>query len=148
MVAGLVIEAFDSLPADVSVLLDAARAEGHSLVQRLVDEWEDGSNRFDHAGEVALEARLGSGLVAIGGLNVDPYIDDPSVGRIRHVYVVPKARDAGVGRSLVRALVDHARTVFSRVRLRTVTPDGTAFYIALGFEVLTSEDDATHQIVF
>lgn len=146
MVAGLVLKPFSSLPDDIPVLLEAGRAEGHDLVQRLVDEWNDGSNRFDCPGEVVCEVRIGTRLVAVGGLNRDPYVTDPSVGRIRHVYVSAVARSQGVGRLLVTALVDHARGRFARVRLRTVTREGSGFYRALGFEETPEEPDSTHQI--
>lgn len=144
MVAGLVVQPFDSLPDDIGILLKAAREEGHNLVERLVDDWRDGSNRFDRSGEVALEARLNSRLVAVGGLNRDPYLHDPTVGRIRHVYVSPEVRGSGAGRAVVQALIEHARAGFTRVRLRTVTPAGTAFYLSLGFEETPDEPDATH----
>lgn len=112
-------------------------------MKRLVEDWEEGSNRFDQPGEVVLEARLGPRLVGVGGLNQDPYIDDPAVGRIRHLYVSPNARRLGVGRSLVLALVGEARATFRRVRLRTTQPLASDFYQALGFHQCT-ERDATH----
>jgi N-acetylglutamate synthase-like GNAT family acetyltransferase len=143
MFAGPIFQPLVSLPGDISRLLDAERLEGHRLVKRLADEWEDGTNRFDQPGEIALEARLAGDLVAVGGLNRDPYLDDPEVGRLRHVYVSPEARGSGVGRNLVEALVWHARLTFSRVRLRTVTTDGSRFYVALGFEEV-DEPEATH----
>jgi GNAT superfamily N-acetyltransferase len=144
MVAGLVIQPTESLPTDVPQLLEASLAEGHNLVQRLVDEWNDGSNRFDGPGEVIFEARVGTRLAAVGGLNRDPYLDDPEVARIRHVYVAPDLRGTGVGRALIEALVEHARLRFKWVRLRTTTPEGIAFYVAIGFEPTASEVDATH----
>jgi GNAT superfamily N-acetyltransferase len=147
MVAGLVVQPIDSLPEDIVPLLLASQAEGHNLVQRLVDEWNDGSNRFDGPGESIFEARVGSRLAAVGGLNRDPYLDDSDVARIRHVYVAPDVRGVGVGRALVEGLVEHARHRYRRVRLRTVTPDGTAFYRAIGFEPI-DESAGTHQIVF
>lgn len=148
MVAGLVVQPFESLPEDIQVLLRVSREEGHKLVERLADDWQDGSNRFDRPGEVALEVRLDSRLVGVGGLNRDPYLDDPAVGRIRHVYVSPDARRLGVGRVLVLSLVEHARGHFSRVRLRTGAAEASGFYMRLGFEVSPDEPDATHQLVF
>ena len=148
MVAGLVVQPFQSLPEDVGPLLRVSRGEGHDLVERLVDDWEDGSNRFDRPGEVALEALLGSRLVGVGGLNQDPYLDDPTVGRIRHVYVSPDARGLGVGRVLVMTLVERARGRFSRVRLRAGPAGASGFYLRLGFEETPDEPDATHQLVF
>lgn len=148
MVAGLVVAPFESLPKDIQVLLRVSREEGHNLVERLVDDWEDGSNRFDRPGEVALEARLDSRLVGVGGLNRDPYLNDPGVGRIRHVYVSPDARSLGAGRLLVLSLVEHARAHFSRVRLRTGRSEASGFYLRLGFVEAPDEPDATHQLVF
>lgn len=146
MVADLVVRPFDSLPGDITELLGESLAEGHNLVERLVDDWNDGSNRFDRPGEIALGARIGSRLVGVGGLNQDPYLDDPGVGRVRHVYVSPDARRNGVGRALVLALVDHARLTFERVRLRTTQHEASHLYLALGFEE-TDERDATHQML-
>ncbi|MGH3649246.1 MAG: GNAT family N-acetyltransferase, partial [Acidimicrobiia bacterium] len=104
------------------------------------------SNRFDLPGEVFLEVRRGGRLVALGGLNRDPYLDDPSVGRIRHVYVHPDARDTGVGHALVTALVEHARDGFARVRLRAGPPCAGYFYVALGFVTTPGEENSTHEL--
>ena len=147
MVADLVVQPIAALPADIRGLLETSEAEGHNLVRRLVEEWDDGSNRFDRPGETIFEARVGLRLVGVGGLNRDPYLDDPDVARIRHVYVAPDVRHTGVGRALVQALVENARHRFKRVRLRTTTPHGSAFYIAIGFEPI-DEPAGTHQIVF
>lgn len=135
---------------DLVPLLDAAETEGFDMMRRLADNWREGTNRFDRPGEVLLgvyldEGTVERGLVAIGGLNIDPYLDDRALGRIRHVYVLPRARSLGVGKALVAELLERARTHFERVRLRTVTDEGSRFYEALGFEV-TEEPDATHTL--
>lgn len=132
------------LPSDIGVLLEASVEEGFDFVERLVRFWEDGSNRFDRPGEILIQVRSGPALVAVGGLNVDPYLDDSSVGRIRHVYVLPSARGSGVGSLLIRSLLEHGSGRFSRIRLRVGTPDGGPFYEALGFAA-TDEDNATHE---
>jgi GNAT superfamily N-acetyltransferase len=148
MVAGLVLSRVESVPADVDELLTPSREEGHDLVERFVAGWESGCNRFDRSGEVFLEARLAGRLVALGGLNRDPYLEDRSVGRIRHVYVHPDARGAGVGRLLVAALLEHARGHFRRVRLRAGPEGAAGFYLALGFVTTSGEDDSTHELRF
>jgi len=130
-------------PPDLARLLDAAQSEGHNLVTRLVEEWGDGSNRFDRRGEVLAEVRCDGDLCAVGGLNVDPYMDDPAVGRIRHVYVHPSRRRQGVGKTLIEFLVEQARGRFERVRLRSARMPGPDFYAALGFAE-TDESNATH----
>lgn len=131
------------LPADIGILLEKDRVEGQHLVARLVDEWRDGTNRFDRPGETLVEVRCGSDLCAIGGLNIDPYLDDPRVGRIRHVYVDPGQRRNGVGRLLIETLIDIADGHFEKVRLRSVRDGGPSFYESLGFEP-TAETEATH----
>jgi GNAT superfamily N-acetyltransferase len=69
----------------------------------------------------------------VGGLNVDPYIAAGHVGRLRHLYVLKRARRQGVGTLLVCNLLDGAIRSFSTVRLFTDTKDGAMFYEALGF---------------
>ena len=87
MVADLVVQSIASLPADITALLEASQTEGHNLVRHLLDEWNDGSNRFDAPGEALFEARVGPRLAAIGGLNRDPYLDDPDGARTTCVCV-------------------------------------------------------------
>ena len=114
-------------------------------MHRLVDEWRTGTNRFDQPGEILLGAFTDGRLLGIGGLNRDPYASDARTGRVRHVYVVPQARRSGVGQVLVERIVAEAFRSFERVRLRTMTAEGAAFYAALGF-VETDEPDATHRL--
>lgn len=140
------ISAVATLPDGILELLGASLSEGHDLVERLVAEWEDGTNRFDRTGEILLEARRLGQLVGVGGLNRDPYVDDPGVGRIRHLYVLPDVRGMGVGRALVAALVDHARGRFERARLRAGADEAWDFYLRLGFEETSDEENSTHQI--
>lgn len=135
----------DGVDPAIGPLLDSAACEGHLFVRRLIDDWQTGANRFDRAGEVFLGAFLDGNLAGIGGLNRDPYAADGGTGRLRHVYVSPNARRSGVGRRLVLRLISYGRDTFQVLRLRTVTPEGAAFYAALGFGE-SDESDATHRI--
>lgn len=135
------------LPADIGTLLESSRREGFDFVERLVRFWEDGSNRFDRPGEVLFQVRKAGRLVAVGGLNVDPYLDEPSVGRIRHVYVLPASRRSGVGAILISRLLEHGHGRFERIRLRVGTPEGAPFYEGLGFHP-SDEPGATHEYRF
>lgn len=93
-------------------LRNEAHEEGYNFIDRLVNGWLSGENRFDKQGEV-LRGCLDQGvLVAVGGLNRDPYTDAADVGRIRRVYVRPGWRNQGLGRALVASLVDDARKHF------------------------------------
>jgi GNAT superfamily N-acetyltransferase len=140
----LVITRVVELPASLGQLVDASEREGFEFVRRLEREWHSGANRFDRPGEVLLAAFVGGELAAIGGLNVDPYLSDLDVGRVRHVFVAPGFRDGGVGSALVRAIVAAGLPHFTRIRLRTANARSNVFYERLGFERLVGDPTATH----
>jgi N-acetylglutamate synthase-like GNAT family acetyltransferase len=131
------------LPGQITRLVEIGLAEDFEFVGRFVAEWEAGRNRFDQPGEVCLFAYLEGILVGFGGLNLDPYQDEPSIGRVRRVYVEPAARGGGVGGALVRELVRRARPAFATLRL--ATEDAAAFFEHLGF-ARVSEHKATHKL--
>ena len=126
------------------MLAAVSHEEGFGFLDRLLREWENGTNMFDQPGETFL-GYFDRGLVAIGGLNVDPFIAIPSIGRLRHLYVIPWRRESGLGKAIVTALLDHGRRSFSRVRLRTDSSPASCFYTSLGFSRI-DEPHATHAI--
>lgn len=121
-----------SLPAALAVLEGEAVSEGFRMITRLREEWETAANRFDHEGEVLLGAFRADRLLGIGGLNRDPYVSDPRVGRLRHLYVMKDERRAGIGRDLVERILAHATSNFDSVRLWT--DRAASFYDHLGFD--------------
>ncbi|MDJ0953267.1 MAG: GNAT family N-acetyltransferase [Acidimicrobiia bacterium] len=139
----LEIAANSGATLDLGSLPASARAENHRFVARTVGEWASGTNRFDRPGERFLLARAAAVTVGMCGLNIDPFAGDPTIGRIRHLYVAPEHRRRGIGRRLVADCLDAAKPTFVRVRLRTFDPDAAAFYLALGFAAV-DEEDATH----
>jgi GNAT superfamily N-acetyltransferase len=120
-----------------------ARSEGYGFIDRLDQEWANGSNRFDRAGESLLGLIQGGMLVGIGGLNRDPYAGDAETGRIRHLYVRRVWRRTGLATRLMRELLARSDLIFSRVRLRTDNPQAKRLYEGLGFRP-TDEPQATH----
>jgi len=136
------------LPAPgVELLQSDAQHEGYDFVETLVEQWASETNRFDAPGE-ALCGHLDQGLlVAVGGLNCDPFAGRPDMGRIRRVYVRPAWRNRGIGRALVTALVDEARTHFTCVRLRAENAGAARLYESMGFVPIESPD-ASHMLVF
>lgn len=131
---------------EVERLVEASVREGFRFLARLRDEHASGANRFDGAGEVLLGAFRGEELIAVGGLDRDPYGGDPRTGRIRHVYVLPSARRTGAGRALVRALIRRAQSRFGQLVLRTDTAGAARFYEALGFRPEREIESATHRL--
>jgi len=124
-------------------LRSEALGEGYNFVETLIEECATGTNRYDRPGETLLGCFDGDALVAVGGLNIDPFANDPDVGRVRRVYVRPAWRNRGIGCALVAALVELARGRFRRVRLRAENADAARLYERMGFEP-TTEPDATH----
>ena len=128
-------------------LQSEARAEGYDFIETLLKEWAAAQNRFDAPGEI-LCGHLDQGLlVAVGGLNCDPFAGRPEVGRIRRVYVRPAWRDQGIGTALVSTLIEQARTHFRCVRLRAENANAARLYQRIGFTPVASPD-ATHILLF
>lgn len=134
-----------AVPPDLTRLHRQAAVEGYSFVERTYREWLDGSNRFDRVGEGFFVAGDTSRTIGMCGLNRDPFIDDPEIGRLRHLYVSPEHRRRGIGRELVMTCLELAAGRFRRVRLRTFDDGAARFYERLGFLVV-DETDATHAI--
>jgi GNAT superfamily N-acetyltransferase len=120
-----------------------ARAEGFGFIDRLVREWAEGSNRFDGPGECLLGVFEGETLLAVGGLNRDPYASARTIGRIRHLYVRPTLRRAGLATTLMQELLARSAPWFDLLRLRTDNPAARQLYEKLGFQPV-NEPEATH----
>jgi ribosomal protein S18 acetylase RimI-like enzyme len=139
--AGTHIGPLSGAPADC-----LAESEHHGLrfVRRLAEEWTSGANRFDRPGEALFVAGLGGRVVAVCGLNVDPYTAEPNVGRVRHLYVLSRCRRLGIGRELVAAVMEAARGRFDSLRLRTTNPAAAQLYERLGFQRRADVADCSH----
>ncbi|MCW2363888.1 MULTISPECIES: GNAT family N-acetyltransferase [Sphingobium] len=139
------IDAISLDQTNIDDLAEEAMREGFPFINRLIDEWARGTNRFDAPGELFVGGFVGGRLAAIGGLNDEPY--EPAAGRarLRHLYVAPDYRRLGVGRKLLAHILRMAEANWTEVRLRTETARGAAFYEAIGFTPLNLLA-ATHEI--
>jgi GNAT superfamily N-acetyltransferase len=132
------------VPSDAfKPLAEEGEAEGWRFVRRLADEWYDGTNRFGRPGEALFGAFSAGTLVGVCGLNVDPLAGDPSVGRVRRLFVTRSFRGRGVGRQLVRVVIAAAAGNFHSLRVRTENLEAGRFYERLGF-VPIEGPDCTH----
>jgi GNAT superfamily N-acetyltransferase len=145
----IAIERVECLPIEqLNPLVIEAAPTGFHALSRLVTNWKSGRNRFDQPGEAIFIATHNGRIVGVCGLNRDPYLGDPTVGRVRHLYVALDRRREGIGSRLVRAILAEARGRFDRLRLRTDSPDADVFYRSLGFTPFTEEPACSHQVMF
>jgi ribosomal protein S18 acetylase RimI-like enzyme len=128
----------------LGALIVESEATGLRFVQRLATEWNSGANRFDRPGEALLVARLADQIIGVCGLNVDPYATAPTIGRVRHLYVLRGHRRLGVGGRLVAEIIAAARGHFEVLHLRTTNPAAAALYERLGFQRRDDIADSTH----
>ncbi|WP_144184906.1 GNAT family N-acetyltransferase [Elioraea rosea] len=147
--SGAVIRPFDDIDgAGFTALAEDARQEGHRFLDRMAADWHAGTNRFDRPGEMVIGAWVGETLAGVLGRGIDPHSQDPSVGRLRHLYVRRDMRGRGIGAALARhALADaaqHFRLI--RVRMGPDNPGAAAMYNALGFTRVTGNPFATHAL--
>jgi hypothetical protein len=88
---------FDLPAAALAPLVAESEQDGWRFVRRLAEEWADGTNRFDRPGEALLAAWMDGALIGVCGLNVDPYAGEPTIGRVRRLYVLRRLRGRGSG---------------------------------------------------
>lgn len=125
-------------------LLAESEALGFRFLRRVVDEWESGVNCFSLPGEALLVAEMNGRWVGVCGLSIDPYLDNPRVGRVRNVYVLAECRRTGIGRRLVEEAVFRARGSFDRLRLRGEELGPARLYESLGFRKCRGIPNCTH----
>jgi GNAT superfamily N-acetyltransferase len=130
--------------AAVQRLAAEAEAEGFRFLTRFLNDLANHRVSLADGREFFLAAVEQDHLVGVGGVTPDPYVDDPTTGRLRHLYVSPDVRRRGVGRALVRSLEARALPTYRRLRLRTDTTLAARFYAQLGYE-WTSDTHATHE---
>lgn len=128
-------------------ILDESTRAGYQLVQRTIDDWKNGTNRFSGPGEKLWGLFLGPDLVGICGLNRDPYMQEPNVGRVRHLYVMEAHRLKGYATLLMNVVIHEAKQHFAVLRLFTGNPATAKFYEKLGFQNLTG-DKVSHVMIF
>ena len=126
-------------------LLRESLSEGHVMLQRLQDNWYNGTNRFSRPGEVLIGALDGSRLLGLCGRNIDPYEDNPQAGRVRHLYVAQSHRHRGIGRLLVSSIVEGATAFFDHLNARA-PQSAFAFYERLGFVRIANDPFVTHRL--
>ncbi|SMQ79499.1 Ribosomal protein S18 acetylase RimI [Bacillus sp. OV166] len=132
---------------DLTLLMKESNENGFRFTERLVNDFINGKNTFNQRGEGFYGVFNEEGvIIAIGGINIDPFANDPQIGRIRRFYVLKEYRRKGIGRFLINKILFDARKTFKEVVLHTETEDADQFYTSLGFSKSTSYQNSTHHI--
>jgi GNAT superfamily N-acetyltransferase len=141
----VVVDRLNGMPFNaLATLVAESEQDGWRFVRRLVDEWADGTNRFDRPGERLFAAWVGGVIVGVCGLNVDSYASDPTIGRVRRLYILRSCRGHGVGSRLVQTVVSAAHGRFRLLRVRTENAEAGWLYQRLGFVPAVDVPDCTH----
>lgn len=120
-------------------------ASGLNMLRRLDENWLNNTNRFDRPGEKLLGTFYDGVLIAVGGVNRDPFTADARAGRIRHLYVGNRWRRQHIGQNLLREIVQDASQAFDF--LNTCAPlSAYAFYEQAGFGRVTDSEKVTHRL--
>lgn len=119
---------------EIQFLIDLSEKESLSFLKRFKAQYISGDNRFEEEGEILYFALMEEQLVGLCGVNIDPYLKDPHICRLRHLYVHPLHRRKGIGTDLVKQCIEHAKDHFRLMTLRTFDESAQKFYEALGFE--------------
>ncbi|XHX80612.1 MAG: GNAT family N-acetyltransferase [Stenomitos frigidus ULC029] len=127
-------------------LVEESLSQELRFVERLIREYRSGLNCFDQPGEILLKASVQGAVIGIGGLNRDPYFNDPYIGRLRHLYIKSDWRKQGVGRSLVHQIIHEAKQHYQLLTLRTDTLAANQFYQKLGFKTDPNWEHTTHHL--
>ena len=127
------IEVTDDNIKELTDLAIEAHQEGYRFVQRTIDEWLLRKNDFSKPGEIFYAIKVDGKVVSIGGINVDPYVHDKSIGRIRHVYTSKEYRRRGYSKLILNKLISNAGLHFKVLRLSTNNEFASKLYVSLGF---------------
>ena len=119
-------------------LANEARHNGYDFMQRTIDDWNSGVNKFDKPGEKLWGLVSDTELIGIGGLNSDLYTGDINAGRVRHLYIRQAYRRKGYATSLMNVIINNARPHFTTLRLFTDNPLAAKFYEKIGFQNINS----------
>ena len=140
-----VVEINDSNIPLLQKMAEESKKSGEGIIERTINEWISGKNKFGKVGENFWGLMVDNEIIGIGGLNQDPYLNDPKVGRVRHVYIMKKYRGQGLSRVLLNLIINLAKKHYTTLRLATNNPIAASLYESLGFEKV-DEFKVTHII--
>ncbi|MCI3878958.1 GNAT family N-acetyltransferase [Acinetobacter higginsii] len=133
------IERSLELPAQIDVLIQYSECEGFRFLNRLKQDFQSGTNCFDRIGEALFVVYdQHDTLIAIGGVNQDPFAESQRVGRLRRFYIHPDYRANQIGTHLLGHIEQYAKAYFERLELFTDTTQAAHFYQSRGYQSIVS----------
>jgi hypothetical protein len=130
------------LPAGIDELLSEALQSGETWISTFESDWH--ARPFLEDGEALFLALKAQAPLAMAVLSADPFVDDPTVGRLRYIYVRKAARRHGIGEMLLGACLARARGYWRILRLHTENAVAARMYERRGFRPFAGDDRATH----
>ncbi len=124
-----------------------SQAQGFNFLNRLEQEWLQGINQFSLVGEGLYGVYQEEKLIAVGGINVNPYtkIQVASIGRLRRFYVLKQWRRQKVGQQLLAHILNKHQAYFTEINLYTNNPKAANFYLQCGFEKVNNQHKVSHR---
>ncbi|OIU71655.1 GNAT family N-acetyltransferase [Rossellomorea aquimaris] len=133
------------LNLDLNIIIKQSKEEGFLIGERLVFDYKNGTNTFNNLGEALYGVfNINGEIVAIGGLNKDPFSTKPYIGRVRRFYVINEYRRNGIGSLLLKNIINEAKKYYKILVLRTNTSEGDNFYTSNGFLKVNIYPSSTH----
>ncbi|MGI1798488.1 GNAT family N-acetyltransferase [Priestia sp. TRN 1309] len=131
---------------DIKELLMESQQEGFAFLTKLIAEYKNGQNVFNKTGE-RLWGVYGeqNQLIAVAGLNQDPYSKCANVGRVRRFYVSAQFRRKGMGKRLLKEVIHYAENYYDTLVLYTNTDEAKLFYERNGFKRVYNQHKITHE---
>lgn len=144
-----IVQVGGALPLErLADLLADSRADGHRALDRLINDWADGSNSFNKPGEAFfLTVRDDGAIIGAGGRNIDPYENNTMICRVRRLYVHSHWRNKGMARLLMKAILDVPPGAFTCATLHTNNPIAARLYESIGF-IATGNPQTSHRMEF
>lgn len=127
-------------PSDnLEMLVNASLDEEYNFLKKLQVGINNRTNPFEGDNELLLCVKNSDGeVIAVGGIQVDPYEQDSRIGRLRHLYVHPDYRRHKFGKNILESLLVFAKNHFDEVRPKTPYEGydniASKFYEANGFK--------------
>ena len=130
------------LPPCLDKLVSEAVSSGHAWASEFQATWM--SRPFTDEGEALLLASEGNRLLPMAAITADPFVDDPTTGRLRFIYVRQTARRRGIADRMVGDCLALARGRWRTLRLHTDNAFAARLYERHGFHRSGSDPRATH----